>query len=329
MRTLHVLNGDSTRTTLERSGVPGDFTVWAHVLHDGPVPNVPAAELRRIRAQYHERHEPEAGDEDLPDADAWDAALERYGEYDEIVFWFEHDLFDQLILIRHLDWLSQIRSGGTRFSLICIGEYPGRPRFGGLGELAPSELAGLFPQRRPITSVQVALGTKAWGLFRAPDPMPLLDWIDQENLSPLPFLNAALHRHFEDFPSVTNGLSRSESQILTAILAGHSTSGDIFVATQAMEERIFMGDWTFWSIVRRMAAAPFPLVTVTGDNLRLPFTYATVEITSSGRDVLSGQQDHIRLNGIDRWMGGVHLTTERHWRWDCALLNFKPQTANS
>ena len=85
--------------------------------------------------------------------------------------------------------------------------------------------------------------------------------MNHQDLSILPFLKGALHRHMDDFPALLNGLSRSESQILTAILAGHSTSADIFVATQNMEERIFMGDWTFWSIVRRMAAAPSPLVT--------------------------------------------------------------------
>ena len=36
-----------------------------------------------------------------------DAALESYGDYDEVVFWFEHDLYDQLLLIRHLCWLSR------------------------------------------------------------------------------------------------------------------------------------------------------------------------------------------------------------------------------
>ena len=316
MRTLHVLNGDSTRLSLERSDIPGVLTVWADVLHDGPVPNVSASELRRIRAQYHETYHHESVDEGSPDTDAWDAALDRYGDYDELVFWFEHDLFDQLILIRHLHWLSQISHGQTHFSLICIGEYPGRPRFAGLGELAPSELASLLPLRRPITAEQIAIGAKAWDLFRGPDPTPLLEWMNHQDLSILPFLKGALLRHMDDFPALVNGLSRSESQILTAILAGHSTSADIFVATQSMEERIFMGDWTFWSIVRRMTAAPSPLVTVTGDNPRMPFASATVEITSSGRDVLSGEQDYIRLNGIDRWMGGVHLTTEHHWRWD-------------
>jgi hypothetical protein len=33
--------------------------------------------------------------------------------------------------------------------------------------------------------------------------------------------------------------------------------------------------------------------------------------------VLAGEADHVTLNGLDRWIGGVHLHG-RHtpWRWD-------------
>jgi hypothetical protein len=35
--------------------------------------------------------------------------------------------------------------------------------------------------------------------------------------------------------------------------------------------------------------------------------------------VLEGRADHIDLNGIDRWLGGVHLKDEKAaWRWDRA-----------
>ena len=40
--------------------------------------------------------------------------------------------------------------------------------------------------------------------------------------------------------------------------------------------------------------------------------------------VLNGDADHVILNGIDRWLGGVHVTTRSLWRWDAAtrtLLN--------
>jgi len=40
-------------------------------------------------------------------------------------------------------------------------------------------------------------------------------------------------------------------------------------------------------------------------------------VTDVGRDVLAARADHAELNGIDRWLGGVHLEGRRPaWRWD-------------
>jgi hypothetical protein len=42
-----------------------------------------------------------------------------------------------------------------------------------------------------------------------------------------------------------------------------------------------------------------------------------VRLTAAGARVLAGQADQIALNGIDRWIGGVHLQGHRvPWRWD-------------
>jgi hypothetical protein len=40
-------------------------------------------------------------------------------------------------------------------------------------------------------------------------------------------------------------------------------------------------------------------------------------ITDAGRAVLSGSADRVSLNGIDEWLGGVHLQGHANiWRWD-------------
>jgi hypothetical protein len=42
-----------------------------------------------------------------------------------------------------------------------------------------------------------------------------------------------------------------------------------------------------------------------------------LRLTAAGGRVLRGQADHVALNGIDRWVGGVHLRgPEARWRWD-------------
>jgi hypothetical protein len=75
----------------------------------------------------------------------------------------------------------------------------------------------------------------------------------------------------------------------------------------AREARPFLGDdWAF-DRIERMAAAPTPLLE----------DAVLLRLTDAGRDVLAGRADHVALNGIDRWIGGVHLSgSDVPWRWD-------------
>ena len=43
-----------------------------------------------------------------------------------------------------------------------------------------------------------------------------------------------------------------------------------------------------------------------------------LEMTSLGERVLRGEADRVRVLGIDRLLGGTHLTHANVWRWDGA-----------
>jgi hypothetical protein len=310
---LHVVNGDSTRYGLELGGVSGDIVSWPDVLHDGPTPRgLSPDEWRRVRVEFlASRGNGDGADLARRYAED-DAALERWREHDEIVLWFEHDLYDQLILIRHLDWISGLRDRHrARFSLVQSSTY--------LGPMEPDRLAALLPTRAAITDEQLRLGTRAWDAFRAPEPHALEDLVAGDS-SALPYLSGALLRHLEDYPSVRNGLSRSEQQLLDALAAGSETLPAAFTACSRMEERIFMGDWTFLAIAKGLASATSPLIA--GDLADVPrlLPDRRVSLTSMGREVREGRSDHVALNGIDRWAGGVHLTRDRCYRWNGTVL---------
>ncbi|HEX5475484.1 MAG TPA: DUF1835 domain-containing protein [Vicinamibacterales bacterium] len=313
-----MLNGDSVRVGLEQSGVPGTFSTWADVLHEGPVPYVWGDEWCRARAGYLASAgyapEPQA----LDRYRATDAALERFAEYGEVVFWFEHDLYDQLLLIRHLGWLSRLpKRHDTRFTLICIGSFPGISDFVGLGQLTPAQLAPLFDTRRPLTQGQIDLGARAWRDFCGPDPRAL-ESLASEPSDELPFLAGALQRHLQDFPSIVNGLARSEAHILQALASGISSPSDVFRAVGRTEERVFMGDTSFWTIARRLAGAAHPPIAlaVSAASPAVSLPSGTMTLTATGRDLLANRTDYVTQSGIDRWMGGVHLTPGNLFRWD-------------
>ena len=253
-------------------------------------------------------------------AERWDQQLASFPDYDEVVLWLEHDLFDQLLLVRHLDWFSRQPMRRTRLSLICIGEFPGFEPFHGLGQLDEVQLASLLGTREPVSTEQLTLGRAAWDAFTAPDPTRLDAAANDASQSVLPFLAGALHRFIEEYPAVGDGLPRTERHILELLADGESSLAELFRAYQKTEERVFMGDTTFWRRVRELAAGPAPLVWIKGDASEPP--HGHVELTDAGRAVRAGEADWVRLNGVDRWFGGVRLQApvggEVPWRYDRA-----------
>jgi hypothetical protein len=66
-----------------------------------------------------------------------------------------------------------------------------------------------------------------------------------------------------------------------------------------------------------LARGPRPLVRLNGRPSRGTLPRDAVELTGDGRRVAAGEADWIELDGIDRWLGGVHLVGHAvPWRWD-------------
>jgi hypothetical protein len=311
--TLHVTNGDSTEHTLAQTGLASRILVWRDVLHEGPVPDVADDELREVRARFLA----EAGAEDIVrrgfrGRDA-ELAAARDGEY---VLWFEADLYDQLQVAQILDRLARLDVAPERITLISIGEHLGIAHFGGLGELDAEQLAAL-PERAavPVTADALELARKAWAALRAPDPRGLAAIVAAR--SPvLRFVPEAFDRLCREYPSTRDGLSLTERRLLAAVAEGAATAGEAFVRGAAREARPFLGDTWAFDRLERLASADVPLVRAAA-----PVGHHTpLAITEAGRRVLAGEADHVELNGVDRWIGGVHLVGHAaRWRFDEAL----------
>ncbi len=332
---LHLTNGDSAAGSLRQAGLPGDVIVWSDVLHEGPIPREHGPVWRQTRAEYltssgygQSAHSDrtDSYNDTLRRIERDDAALERYSEHDELVLWFEHDLFDQLLLARHLHWLTTQGDCATRVSLICIDRFPGVDHFVGLGQLSPPDLATLFPGRQELSHEQWRVGADVWRSFTDDDPRSL-EAIAARGVAGFPFMQGAIARQLEEFPGESDGLSRTERTILAALANGPRSPRDLFRAVQGQEERIFMGDWPFWGIVREMARRPAPLVTIDSRVESGPaLPEGSVAIAPDGERVAAGVADAIRMRGIDRWLGGVHLTPERVWRWDARARRLATHT---
>ena len=314
---LHILNGKTVFDSLAQTEVPGDKVEYSDVFHEGPV-DATLGDEEFVHSRV--AHLVSMGWGTKEQIGEWYALGERglraFRKYDEVVLWFEHDLYDQLLLIHHLAYYQRSDPRSAKLSLICIGQYPDIPRFRGLGQLSPAQLASLADTRQAVTEEQLQLGAKAWRAFGSPDPEALTGVIDQSDFRPLPFLRAALIRHLQQYPSVGNGLGRSEQMALEGMREGISIAGRLFRYHQDREEAVFMGDSSFYRYLKRLASDPVPLIRYVEDKSDSP-ARATCGLTDAGCRVLAGDADAIELRGIDRWFGGVHLEgREAKWRWN-------------
>jgi len=311
---LHVSNGDAT--DVPGTGLAPRVIYWRDILHEGPVPEVAPAELRRIRADYLASQERTRHAEVMRQFTERDQALEanRDGEY---VLWFEADLYDQLQIADILARLTGLGVPAARITLICIGEHPGIAHFGGLGELTVGQLRELpnTDACARLTPAALELATRAWTAFRASDPSGLAA-IAAARLGELRFLGEAFDRLSREYPATRDGLSLTERRVLAAVADGAPDAGAAFVRAQSRETRPYLGDSTCFRRMDQMTAGPHPLLRL--DQPGRPVERTTgVRLTDAGTRVLGGEADQIALNGIDRWIGGVHLHGHHvPWRWD-------------
>ncbi len=318
---LHVTNGESAGNTLRRTALGGAVLPWQDALHEGPIPALPRGELLRRRARFLADcgwggrqallSSLERRDQQLLDALRDDA---------QVVLWFEHDLYDQLQL---LDVLTLALTAEAAPELIVIGSFPGKPSFSGLGELTARELETLWPSRRQAEPAALETAAAAWAALQAPEPTALVGWARQET-SHLPFLAPALQRLLEELPAPANGLSRTERHALEAIDAGARTPPAAFVAAQRLEDAPFLGDTSFYRSLSALGQGANRLLETDAGTLLPPppplsdnelFARLQLRLTPAGERTLRGKADRVELLGIDRWIGGTHLSLENTWRW--------------
>lgn len=316
-RFLHVANGTSTTRLIQTAGIPGAWSIWADPLHDGPVPEgLEDEELLDVRMR-HLAGLAHASLDPLNDMREWRATVERRESYDELILWFEHDLFDQLNLVQLLSWIRERLPPITPVSLVCIGSFPGYPGFTGLGELRPDELASLLDARQRVSEPQYALANQVWQAFRQSTPEALSLTLRGDG-SALPYLPGAVTRLLQEYPWTADGLSRTERRLLEIAGAGGIDLASALRLMHEGETAYYITDTSLAEMAVELSRASPPLLVLAPE-----ITWGerglegTVMLTEMGRAVLAGQLDKVDACGIDRWIGGVHLRSGGAlWRWD-------------
>ncbi len=233
--------------------------------------------------------------------------MERIVDADEVVLWVGAGVDDQVILA----WLPQLlRAVGVDVGRMRVVQFERRGNGGlieCLGELPVEELAG-HPPARGLSAVELHYLDDAWNALIAPEPDLLLRFVERD-VVPLPLLAGAMQKLLGRYPDWDSGVNFHERILLRAVREvgprAAGVVGDTMKCCHGSGDRA--GDrWLFSRLLQMgRSGLPTPAVEIIGAGTEMRNT--EFRLTLEGELVERGELNFARINGIDDWVGGVHL----------------------
>ena len=302
---LHIVNGDVVGRKIKE--LDGDIIIWREMYDFGPLNSGwTNDELIKRRSLFFEEKLNIPSSLFIENCHNQLNLLNKRSPDEEVILWFEHDRYDQTMLMYILTQLSTKNS--SNLFMVSINSHPSISPFYGLGQLTPGQLEELFKQRVSISDQQVVEAVEGWKAYSSPDFDDIKKWIT-EVPHELPFLLAALERNMSYMPSTSTGINEIESLILQTIEKGSCSFRELFKKISPNLINDGLSDLHTSAIIKELMNGEKALIRADG---ALPMHdlndgNPNLSITSFGESVLAGKANRLDLIGIDWWVGGVHL----------------------
>jgi hypothetical protein len=222
--------------------------------------------------------------------------LENISRDIEIVLWFEHDRYDQTMLMHLLYELSQ--NEFTNISMVTIDRYPGITPFYGLGQLSSQQLEELFiKKKQPIMPDQIEEAISGWKAYTSQNPKDIEKWLATTKQK-LPFLKRALQTHLSYFPSFQTGFNEVELLIINFLHDQPCSFWELFRYIRERRPNDGLSDFHLAALLTELMTGPSPLIESDQPlpNFQNPKTNPNLQLLNGKKKFES-----------DWWVGGVNL----------------------
>lgn len=217
---LHITNGKNLTDYLNELKIEGDFLTWQEMLCEGPTTEeVETESFFNLRKEFlADFYDIEIDEEEL--RNELDV-LNHTDQFEEIVLWFEYNLFCHINLMAIINFLKQ-KKIQIPLSLVCSGRVKGEKDLKALEDLTPGQLHEEYKNKIKLSEEDVDLMSALWRVYCGKDHNLFKPFIVQN--SSFPYLSNCLKAHLERFPDSKTGLSTLETHTLHMILDQKITS---------------------------------------------------------------------------------------------------------
>jgi hypothetical protein len=210
---LHITNGDAFSRYFSELGIKGTVITWREMLCEGRTLHTVGTE-----AFWKERYEFLNKNYKVTKKSFIDLTLKQYRnlckqkQQDEIVLWFDSDLFCQINMLGVLSWLKTHRKY-AQIAIVSRAPSLEISTVKGIGELEPEVLYKLYENRIHLNQDDLEFADYAWQLYCSDNPVRIAQLSNYDSFN-FPYLKQAISLHLQRFPSLKNGLNAQENILL-------------------------------------------------------------------------------------------------------------------
>lgn len=289
---LHITNGDAFTERLKKLNLKGDIITWREMLCEGKTEtNVGSESFWKTRFDFLHKHYNVSKSWFVEKTLKEYRSLCNHRQQDQIILWFEYDLFCQINMLAVLSWLKTHRRH-AEISLICSGKEDDSPKLYGLGELSDEQLLSLYEKRNELSQDDIEYADYVWQLYCSDNPIRLENLTDFENYQ-FHYLSDALKTHLKRFPTIKNGLNDIENRILeTTLLNKPKSKKALLKSVMENQGRYGFGDTQYERVVGSLK----PLFT----------SFNPVRLNKKGKDILDGKTSYYAyIRDNESYLGGA------------------------
>lgn len=288
---LHITNGDNFTSRLKKQKFKGEIITWREMLCEGKTETSVGSEtFWKTRFDFLHKNYNVSKSWFVEKTLKEYRSLCNHKQQDEIILWFEYDLFCQINMLAVISWLKTHRRH-VQISLVCSGYEDDSDKLYALNEVSDERIDELFASRVHLSQNDIEYADYVWQLYCSDNPIRLENLADFD-LYQFSYLGEAIKTHLRRFPTIRNGLNEIENRVLEVASKSKAGSKKALMGSLLVNQGWYgFGDSQYERILK---------------NLRPLFhSFNPVRLSKKGKEILENKDNYYAsLRDNEAYLGG-------------------------
>lgn len=289
---LHITNGDSFTQKLKSLQLKGDIITWREMLCEGKTEtNVGSESFWKTRFEFLHKNYKVSKSWFVEKTLKEYRSLCNHKQQDQIILWFEYDLFCQVNMLAVLSWLKKHRRYAEIY-LVCSGNEDQTDKLYGLNDLSDEYLLRMFDKKTKLSQNDIEYADYVWQLYCSDNPIRLENLMDYDSYQ-YDYLSDAIKSHLKRFPTIKNGLNEMENRILEMAIQEKPKSKKELLGNLIGSQGLYgFGDTQYERVI---------------SNLKPLFSsFNPVRVNSKGKSILLSENNYYsQIRDSEVYLGGA------------------------